>query len=297
MLNYHALYYLIEIAHAQSFSLAAENLHVTRPALSTAIKNLERDLGFSLLNRNPDGVSLTSQGEKVVSLAEQAFSYFDEIELLAKNNTAVPENISVYSTQAINSSLLPALVKLYYEQQPEGKFILHTMDNLTPDEILYQHPDSIVFGIFNEARIFADYVRPIILDRSKSYLAMHKSAPFLPPDVKSISIPELSRIPLITTSIGEEQSFQTELLNLIRKYGEPNIRMNVTSIGMSPPLVAQGLGATLYISFKYLTDDYINDYRLVSIKRAPKFVLAALYHKDIPPEKLNFFLNLLKNKR
>ena len=109
MLNYHALYYLIEIAHAQSFSLAAENLHVTRPALSTAIKNLERDLGFSLLNRNPDGVSLTSQGEKVVSLAEQAFSYFDEIELLAKDSTIVPEDISVYSTQAINSSLLPAL--------------------------------------------------------------------------------------------------------------------------------------------------------------------------------------------
>ncbi len=62
MLNYHALYYLIEIGQAGSFTLAAEKLHITRPALSTAIKNLENDLGFSLLNRRQDGVTLTEQG-------------------------------------------------------------------------------------------------------------------------------------------------------------------------------------------------------------------------------------------
>ncbi len=77
---------------------------------------------------------------------------------------------------------------------------------------------------------------------------MNKTATLLPPNVKSITIRDLLHIPLITTSISEEQSFQTELLTLIRRYGEPNIRMNVTSIGMSPLLVAQDLGGhTVYL--------------------------------------------------
>ena len=298
MLNYHALYYLIEIVQAGSFTLAAEKLHITRPALSTAIKNLENDLGFSLLNRRQDGVTLTEQGKLVVQLAEKGFAQFNDIELLKQNTHEIPEEISIYSTQALTSSFLPTLVGLYYEQYPEGKFNLYAIDNLTPDEILLKHPNSIVFGIFNETRIFADYVQAIVLDKSKSYIAMNKTATLLPPNVKSITIRDLLHIPLITTSISEEQSFQTELLTLIRRYGEPNIRMNVTSIGMSPLLVAQDLGATLFISFKkYLTDMHSNNYRLVSIKNAPKFILAALHNKNLSQKKLNYFLNLLERSK
>ena len=69
MLNYQALYYFLEVSNAQSFTLAAENLHMTRSALSTAIKNLEKDLGFPLFHRSHDGVTLTQQGEIVLHLA------------------------------------------------------------------------------------------------------------------------------------------------------------------------------------------------------------------------------------
>ena len=79
MLNYQALYYLLEVSAARSFSLAAEKLHMTRPALSTSIKNLEKELGFPLLNRSHEGVTLTPQGEAVVILAQKGFAYFDEI--------------------------------------------------------------------------------------------------------------------------------------------------------------------------------------------------------------------------
>ena len=86
---------------------------------------------------------------------------------------------------------------------------------------------------------------------------------------------------------------QTDLLNLLSKYGTPNIKVTVTSIGMSPPLVLQNLGATFYISFKLLRDSLTTQYRTVSIKNAPKFILAALHHKDIPQEKLDCFLSLI----
>ena len=53
----------------------------------------------------------------------------------------------------------------------------------------------IVLGIFNETRIFADYVQTIVLDRSKAYLAMRQDAPYVAPDVKSITFKEILHIP------------------------------------------------------------------------------------------------------
>ena len=293
MLNYQALYYLLAVSAAQSFTLAAENLNMTRPALSTAIKNLEKELGFPVLNRNHDGVTLTPQGEIVVHLAQKGFAFFDEIEQLNKYKKDTPEELSIYTTQAFHTALLPEVIHLYYKLYPNGKIALSPVDNKSPDEILRQDPDAIIFGIFNESRVFADYVQTIVLDRSKSYLAMRQDAPFVPPNVTSITFKDILHIPLISTNVQEEQNMQTDLMNLLRKYGTPNIKVTVTSMGMSTPLVMQNLGATFYISFKLLKDSVTSQYRTVSIKNAPKFILAALHHKDIPQEKLDCFLSLM----
>lgn len=122
---------------------------------------------------------------------------------------------------------------------------------------------------------------------------MRQDAPFLPKDIKSVTFKDILHIPLISTKVHEEQNMQTDLMNLLCKYGTPNIKVTVTHIGMSAPLVMQNLGATFYISFKLLKDSATSQYRTVSIKNAPKFILAALHHKDIPQEKLDCFLSLI----
>lgn len=48
--------------NAASFGQAAERLHLTQPALSKSIRNLEVSLGVQLLERHPSGVSLTEYG-------------------------------------------------------------------------------------------------------------------------------------------------------------------------------------------------------------------------------------------
>jgi DNA-binding transcriptional LysR family regulator len=55
------LYFLAAAEHG-SMSKAAEELHVSQPALSLQIKNLEREIGCQLLRREPQGVTLTASG-------------------------------------------------------------------------------------------------------------------------------------------------------------------------------------------------------------------------------------------
>lgn len=61
----------IWVARLRSFSLAAEKLHSTQAAISSRISVLERDLGSKLFKRDPKGVTLTREGERVLRHAEQ----------------------------------------------------------------------------------------------------------------------------------------------------------------------------------------------------------------------------------
>ena len=63
------LRYFLAVVHERSFSRAAERLGMTQPPLSTAIAQLERELGVPLLERHPRGVEPTEAGR---DLAERA---------------------------------------------------------------------------------------------------------------------------------------------------------------------------------------------------------------------------------
>jgi len=69
--------YFIATAETGSITLAAERVNVSQPSISTAITQLERELGTQLfLRRHAQGVSLTSQGRTMLveakKLIEQA---------------------------------------------------------------------------------------------------------------------------------------------------------------------------------------------------------------------------------
>ena len=57
---YKTFYY---VAKNNNITQAANELMVSQPAVSKAIKTLERDLNTSLFNRNKDGVTLNNAGE------------------------------------------------------------------------------------------------------------------------------------------------------------------------------------------------------------------------------------------
>lgn len=65
------LKYFIEIAKCQSIKGASENLFLTQQSLSQTIKNLEKELGFLLLNRTPGGITLTKEGQLFAAFAQK----------------------------------------------------------------------------------------------------------------------------------------------------------------------------------------------------------------------------------
>ena len=82
------LRYFLEIARAGNMSRAAETLHVSQPALSKQMKDLEQELGKKLFRRGSAGLSLTDEGMLLRKRAEEIVLLTDKVksELTSKHD-------------------------------------------------------------------------------------------------------------------------------------------------------------------------------------------------------------------
>ena len=74
------LRYFLAVAREENMSRAAEQLHVTQPTLSKALKSLEDELGKKLFTRHSFSIALTEEGDLLRSRAEDLLSMADKIE-------------------------------------------------------------------------------------------------------------------------------------------------------------------------------------------------------------------------
>ena len=73
------LRYLIAIAETGSLNKAAEQLYVSQPSLTSAVKELEKELGITLLHRSGRGVSLTNDGAEFLLYAKQIYGQYETV--------------------------------------------------------------------------------------------------------------------------------------------------------------------------------------------------------------------------
>ena len=74
------LRYFLAVAREQSFSTAAERLYLSQPTLSRQLKELEDELGKTLLIRSNKGVTLTEEGMILRKRAEELVELMDKTE-------------------------------------------------------------------------------------------------------------------------------------------------------------------------------------------------------------------------
>lgn len=82
------LHYLLTIAEMKSLNKAAEQLYVSQPSLTSALKELEKELGITLFYRSGRGVTLTNDGMEFLLYARQLYSQYENIlEKYGKNGS------------------------------------------------------------------------------------------------------------------------------------------------------------------------------------------------------------------
>lgn len=92
------LKYMIKIVECSSITEAARQLFISQPTLSTAVKELEHELGIEIFYRSPKGISLSADGTEFLSYARQIIEQTQLLEQRYTNKKPSKQLCSV-STQ------------------------------------------------------------------------------------------------------------------------------------------------------------------------------------------------------
>lgn len=124
------LRYFIEVALEENVTRAAEKLHVSQPALSRQVKDLEEELGFSLLERSAKSVSLTEAGRVFLDEASEVLKRLEEGVATARL-VAEGESGEIHAGYApsLTVRILPPTIRAFQAEFPNVKVKLHDLSS------------------------------------------------------------------------------------------------------------------------------------------------------------------------
>ncbi len=128
------LRYFVEVARQQSVTKAAALLHVSQPALSRQIRDLEEELGVGLFEHHARSVRLTSAGQVFLEEAQIALdrvqAAVDAVKEFAGNSTG---ELHVGYAPSLSMDILPEALRRFQRKFPNVKLQLQ---DLTTEEMI-----------------------------------------------------------------------------------------------------------------------------------------------------------------
>ena len=104
----------LAVAQSGSFSTAAMSLHLTQPAISKRIGNLERDLGLNLFDRVGKRVYLTDAGTLLTPRAAALLTEIDDTQRLLRNlHTQVDGTLNLATSHHVGLHRLAPVLKTF----------------------------------------------------------------------------------------------------------------------------------------------------------------------------------------
>ncbi len=113
------------VARLLSFTKAADTLHMTQPAVTFQVRQLEEQFNTRLFDRTHSKVRLTEAGKKVFAYAEKITSLSNEMELEIKSlSEDISGNLIIGGSTTIAQYILPSLLQGFKKKYPELNIII-----------------------------------------------------------------------------------------------------------------------------------------------------------------------------
>ncbi len=144
-LELYRVFYIV--AKCGSLTKAADELFISQPAVSQAIKQLEGQLGMPLFNRTHRGMELSEQaGRQIFPIVERALAALDDAEgKLHAINTTATGTIRISASDTIFHYVLIDKIARYHERYPDVKLNLINCITTETLELLKNNKCDIAF--------------------------------------------------------------------------------------------------------------------------------------------------------
>ncbi|SDT97570.1 transcriptional regulator, LysR family [Pseudomonas pohangensis] len=149
--NLHAF---IAIAETGSFSLAAEQLHLTQPAVSKRIAGLEQQLDVRLFDRLGREIGLTEAGRALLPRAYRILGVLDDTRRALTNLSGeISGRLTLATSHHIGLHRLPPLLRAFTRAHPQVALDIQFLDSeVAYEEVLHGRAELAVITLAPETR-------------------------------------------------------------------------------------------------------------------------------------------------
>ena len=134
------------VAYHLSFTKAAQQLYISQPAISKAIRNLEEEFKTTFFNRKRNAIELTEEGKSFLIYANRILDIYAEMENQFLNqNENFPTIISFGVSTTISDYIIPKVIAKFRMQFPKVKFKIKSENSDTIQNLILTQ--QLDFGI------------------------------------------------------------------------------------------------------------------------------------------------------
>jgi DNA-binding transcriptional LysR family regulator len=284
-------YFLAAVEHG-SISQAARSLFVAQPALTKQIRNLEEELGVTLLERLPRGIALTAAGRQFFRNASKI-----QDDLISAKQQAIQASTGQLGTMTLGltvlHSLLPIIAEILRRFRQDAPRVSVTLHQL----ISGPQVDRIRAGELDAGFLF---YRPLddptlsgtLISTEKLMLAVPRDSQWATHPPKRLA--ELNGVDMIWFPRGATPMYYDHLMHHFHKAGyTPHVAMEGSDNAAILTLVTAGMGCAILPALaRYQAEDSVVFLPLEDLNL--EMPLELVWHTENPSPVLQRFVEIAR---
>lgn len=269
---------LLAVVQAGSFTRAAEELHLTQPAVSHHIRQLEQEFGIKIFNMEKRTLVPTAEGAVLIKYARRMMAVYNKARQAIEDSSKQLRHLTVGITQTVAEHRMPQAIALYCLERPETHVSIttDTIKNLYTGLELYELDMAVVDG-----PLPASGLNSVLLDTD--YLCLVVSPEHRFAGRSSVLLQELKDEKLILRSsgAGTRIQFDSYLLNHSESIRNFNVMLELDNLATIKELVARNLGVSIISRSACREDEKAGRLAVVPIENARMTrEISLVYHRD-----------------
>lgn len=233
------------VARLLSFTKAAESLHMTQPAVTFQIRQLEEYFNTRLFDRTHNRITLTEAGELVKQYADQIIGMYKEMDNEVRTLTGdIQGPLIIGASTTIGEYFIPGIVGSYQNNFPDVKVRLHVANT---NGIIHMVENNeidigIVEGPVNNKNLVKEVIwndELVLVCPVDHALAAHKK----------LAIPDVLDYPFISREEGSgtrevvenyltKRKIEPDSINIIMEFGSPESIKSAVTAGLGVSILS-----------------------------------------------------------
>ena len=233
---------LLAVVQTGSYTKAAEELHLTQPAVSHHIRLLEQEFGIRIFNLEKRNLVPTAEGAVLIKYARRMMAVYNKALQAIEDSSKQLRHLTVGITQTIAEHRMPQAIALYCLEHPETHISIFTdtIKNLYTSLELYELDLAVVDG-----PLPASGLNSVLLDTDYLCLAVSPQHRFAGRPEVSLEEVKKEKLILRPTGAGTRIQFDSYLLNHSDSIRNFDVMMELDNLATIKELVSLNLGVTI----------------------------------------------------